>query len=360
MPATWTSRTRTLAALRCEQPDRVPFQPLLFGKTHPSYRPLLEFVREHCDLVLQWPQPQPMDVADDGKQVETVLPTPKGDLRAVRQLSVQHGTVWTRKHFISNEADAEKWLSRPIQARPPTPDLRSLRALKDEWGERAVVRVGFGSAFAAVQQLIDLERFYTWCFTNRGLIERLVARAHEENLIRQDGLLAAFESQHEWPDFVWHNGMEMCVSPYLPPRFFRDFVLRYDGPVIKRFNAAGLPVMIHCHGRLRDVIDVVLAMEPAGLHPFEEPPLGDMTTAESKQAVNGRICIVGNLQLHDIYQASAYDVRDMARRLIDEAAPGGGLIATTTAQFNAYELSQKHIDNYLAFAETVLEFGKYG
>ena len=352
-----TSRQRTLTALRCRQPDRIPVQPLLFGKAHPSYRPLIDFVQSCCDMVLQWPEPPALDMAEDGKLVESVVPTPKGDLKMVRQLSAAHGTAWTRKHLIENQDDAEKWLSRPRVDQPAKPDLKSLKALRDKWGERAVIRAGFGSAFAAVQHLIPLERFYTWCFTERGLIEQLVERAHEESVPRQQALLESFEAENVWPDFIWHNGMEMCISPYLPPRYFRDFIVRYDGPIIQRFNEAGLPVMIHCHGRLRDVIDMILDMEPAGLHPFEEPPLGDMTTAESKAAVNGRICIVGNIQLHDVYEASPQQIREMTRRLVEDASEDGGLIATTTAQFNAHEISQKHIDNYKAFVETVLEYG---
>jgi len=359
MSTTWTPRSRTLAALACEQPDRVPIQPLLFGKTDPSYRPLIDYVNQHGDVVVQWPVPPVPNPADDGKLTETVLPTPKGDLKMARQLSVEHGTAWTREYLIENQDDAEKWLSRSLQAPPAQPDVSSLRTLREQWGEAAVIRMGFGSAFAAVQSLVPMETFYTWCFTERRLIERLVARAHEENLARQEALLAAFEAGGARPDFMWHNGMEMCVSPYLPPSYFRDFIVRYDGEVLRRFREAGLPVMIHCHGRLRDVIDMILGMEPAALHPFEAPPLGDMTAAESKAAVRGAVCIVGNIQLHDVYRSTPTQIRDMTRRLIDDAAEGGGLIATTTAQFNARQIEPQHVANYVAFVETVLEYGRY-
>jgi len=355
----YSSRSRTLAALRCEQPDRVPVQPLLFGKTHPSYQPLIEFVEQHADLVVQWPESAPPDIADDGKLAESVVATPKGDLTMVRQLSVEHGTTWTRKHLIENRDDAEKWLSRPQSKSARPPEVASLRELRERWGERAVIRTGFGSAFATVQSTMPLDQFYTWCFTERRLVERMVQRAYHECLVRQEALLAAFESGNARPDFIWHGGMEMCISPYLPPAYFRDFILRYDGEVLRRFKQAGLPVMIHCHGRLRDVIDMILEMEPAGLHPFEAPILGDMTAAESKEAARGAICIVGNIQLHDIYRASVQEIRDMTRRLVDDAGEGGGLIATTTAQFNAHELAPKHMDNYVAFVETVLESGVY-
>ena len=354
----WTARRRTMAALRCEQPDRVPVQPLLFGKTHPSYRPLIDFVQANCDLVLQWPEPAVHPFSDDGREAESAVPTPRGDLRMVRRLSVEHGTAWTLKHLIENQDDAEAWLSRSRPG-PPDPDLTSLRGLREKWGERAVIRWGFGSAFGAVQGLIPIERFYTWCFTERNLIQRLVERAHEEALIRQEVMLAAFARENVWPDFVWHGGMEMCVSPWLPPTYFRDFIVRYDGPVLRRFKEEGLPVMVHSHGRLRDVIEMILEMAPAALHPFEEPPLGDLTTKESKAAVRGSVCIAGNLQLSDVYRGSVHETREMTKRLLDDAAEGGGLIATTTAQFNSYTIEQQHIDNYIAFVEAVLEHGRY-
>ena len=69
--------------------------------------------------------------------------------------------------------------------------------------------------------------------------------------------------------------MEICLAPFLPPEYSRAFVWRSDGPVIRRFESAGLPVMGHCHGRLRDVIDMILDIGPAALHPFEAPPLYD-------------------------------------------------------------------------------------
>ena len=68
------------------------------------------------------------------------------------------------------------------------------------------------------------------------------------------------------------------------------------------------------------------------LHPFEAPPLGDITPAEAKRVARGRMCLEGNIQIADMYDSTPHDVRAQTEALIAECFDDRrGLIVSPTA-----------------------------
>ncbi len=100
-------------------------------------------------------------------------------------------------------------------------------------------------------------------------------------------------------------GEEYLVPPLHGPTDFCDFNVRYDKPIIDLIHDAGGRVHIHCHGSVKRVMAGFLDMEVDVLHPFEAPPMGDITPAEAKEVIRGRVCYEGNIQIHHMYEHSS-------------------------------------------------------
>jgi uroporphyrinogen-III decarboxylase len=153
-------------------------------------------------------------------------------------------------------------------------------------------------------------------------------------------------------------GAEYVTPPYLPPRLFERFVVRYTAPMIQRIHAHGAYARLHCHGRIRQVLPMIAEMGVDALDPVEAPPSGDITLAEVKRLYGDRLCLMGNLQLRDLETASAEEMAAIVQETLAAGMPGGGfVIMPTAAPINA-DLSPVTERNYRIFIETALEYGR--
>jgi uroporphyrinogen-III decarboxylase len=88
--------------------------------------------------------------------------------------------------------------------------------------------------------------------------------------------------------------------------------------------------------------------------------MGDITLAEAKRRVGGRICLAGNIQIGDVMALERGQIVALTRQAIEDAAPGGGFVLTLTATPFERVLSQRTLDNLLAMIDTALANGSYG
>ena len=122
------------------------------------------------------------------------------------------------------------------------------------------------------------------------------------------------------------------MPPLHGPRDFDDFNVRYDKPILDLVHETGGRMHIHCHGSIKKVLPGFLAMGTDVLHPFEAPPMGDITPAEAKDMTRGRLCLEGNIQIADLYERTDDQVRQQTEALIAAAFDDHrGLIVCPTA-----------------------------
>jgi uroporphyrinogen decarboxylase len=154
-------------------------------------------------------------------------------------------------------------------------------------------------------------------------------------------------------------GPEYATPPFLPPRFFRQFVVPYVSEMVDLIHSHGARVRLHCHGNTRDVVDMILETGADGLDPCEAPPDGDMTLAETKQRVGERICLFGNLQSSLLETATPQEVEEAVQACMASAKEGGGYVIMPTAAPFSSPLARNAEANYLHFMEAALAYGKY-
>ena len=142
---TMTSRERLITAFHKGKPDRLPifirgvniFNENWVRSRHPSYRPLIEYVREKTDPIVFWsagwgygltavdPEARSERVVEedaDWRLVETRLETPLGPLTQRYRHSKRGKPGLRAKAFIETPEDAERFLSEIVNSGIATPE----------------------------------------------------------------------------------------------------------------------------------------------------------------------------------------------------------------------------------------------
>ena len=372
-----TPRERLLTAYRGGQPDRVPLYVRGVGPLdeqwvadrHESFRPLIDMVAEHGDLIVGYGPKQTgtclMSFGDTARVEhlthdeprwvlhETIVHTPEGPINYVRQKSKEEYSSLTKEFWITDDdRDLKRFLSLPYDL--PAPDVSDFADYERKIGDKAVIILGAIDPIAHVHDLIGSEKLAFWSFERRRDVDMLIEMFTER-------LLA-------WLDDIFNGGVrcviafvgaEYCLPPLMPPSDFTEWVVKPMKRITDRIHAAGCLAHVHSHGPLDAVLEGFAEMGGDILHPVEAPPMGDVTLTEAKRRIGDRVCLEGNIQIGDLYSAEPHEVREHVKRAIDEAAEGGGFVLCPTASPYTPVLPEKVVENYRVFIETALEYGTY-
>lgn len=368
-----TSRQRLLTAFRRQQPDRVPihvrgvpaWNAAWVESRDPSFAPVIEAVREKCDLVATWGVPESLFLtafdlqpetrlidAGDWTLHETTIHTPAGPLTSVHQVSKQDRPSLTKKFWVENEDDLKKFLSIPYF--PLQPDVSGFAELTRQVGERALVLANYLNPIARVHDLLGSERLALWSMTQRAVVSQLVYLFTERlyhflQYLLEKGVRGVYGTA----------GHEYAGPLLLAPRDFHEFVTRPEAEIGDLLHRHDCLLHVHCHGPLQPILEDFVTLGADCLHPIEAPPMGDMSLAEAKQRIGSQVCLEGNIQIGDLYAKTPGEIRDLVRQAIAEAAEGGGFILCPTASPYTKKLSPVAVENYLTMIEAGLEYGKY-
>lgn len=365
-----SSRERLLAAFRSQPVDRVPVK--VWGATpwtqvwHPSYRPILEAALARTDLACQWSMdvghfmthPKTVELrswrspsSHDGYVEQHELRrTPLGDLHTVTAVSDKHLPPYIIKHPVNSVEDARRFLSIPYV--PMEPDVSEFFRRRDALGERGIMIAQIDiEPIYAVQMLLGSERLALWLLEERDLVSELVACMAERVMDRVRYLL----DRGLGPVFGYY-GPELCTPPLARLIDFQEFVVDVDKRFIDPIKEMGGLVWVHCHGKMRSVIEGFVAMGVDCLNPIEPPPMGDLTLKEAREIVGDRLCLEGNLEPDDMARAPAGVIREQVARAM-EAAQGGGFILLAPFFLQSATASEQMVRNYLVAIEAGLRLG---
>jgi len=369
-----TSRERTLTALRGGTPDRVPIwawgvHPWL-GPVDPSVQPVVDAYLERGDTIHWWSpgagtfltasdqvsataQTRPSELPEFDEHV-VVYETPAGELTQINYASREGKPGYCKKHLLQTPEDAQKLLSIPYV--PPRPDCSTFFSLQDELGDAGVLMVAVPSdPMYALNNLTGSETFAIWSIEERGLIRELVGEFARRIVDWVEWAL----SQGVGPLFGY-VGPELCIPPLQSPADFEELVVGPNRQVNDIIRAGGGIAFVHCHGRMDPVLEGFVRMHCDALHPIEPPPVGDVTMRQAKARVGRDLCIVGNIQAHDVDIMAPRRFRDLVRQAVEEGMRGGGFILSPTATpFDWPTMTDRARENWLAMLEVGLQVGRY-
>jgi len=369
------SRERLLRALECKVADRVPistyelvgFNSRAFENNEPSYKRLMEAIRELADCICMW-EPRsnatflgsayPVDV--DLKEIregnntiwKRTLHTPHGDLTHTARAADNIHTVWQVEHWCKSLDDVDAALSVPYE--PAAYDVSDYARIKGEVGERGMIMASLSDPLWLAADLMEFGAYMVWARTEREHFARTVEIMHErcmENLRRM--------MEVNLVDLYRICGPEYATPPCLPPEYFRRFVVPYVREMVELIHSKGAKVRFHCHGRIGQVLDMILETGADAIDPCEGPPDGDIPLSEVKRRVGGKMCVFGNIQIKLLEHATGADVEKTVRECMDAAKDRGGYVIMPTAAPISVPLAKKTEENYLRFLDAALKYGRY-
>jgi hypothetical protein len=306
----------------------------------PDWQPLIELAEEHTDIIRlmspvrdrsidptgsavgeRWHEFFREETEDDGETrvTRTQLTVAGRTLTQVTRRERELNTVWTVEPLLKNAADVEAYLTVPDEAFTERIDVAPLEAEEVALGERGIVMVDTEDPLCAAAALMAMEDYTVLAFTENALFHRLL-----EKMARRIQPRTA-EISRLFPGRLWRiYGPEYASEPYLPPRLFNDYVVRYVAPMIRDIHAHGGYARVHSHGRVKNILDMIAGMGADALDPIEPPPQGDVTLREVRQRYGRQLVLFGNLEISDIELLPAAQFSELVKRALDEGTAGEG------------------------------------
>jgi len=347
-----TSRERVLAALRCQEPDRVPF---------------LETVVDEPVALALLGRPVPeglvmgeLGVGETPVFVGSLLGSPRYEpLELVRTLGLDGIGMYLflRHEGIQQYVDGHymvaggriKSRADLARIRLPDPDDPALyepyRRFLDATRGTGLARFCFLNLGSDPVILgMGFETFSLALYDDRGLVEDLL-ELYTDWYARATRHLCELDF-----DFLWYgDDIAFKTAPYVSPKVFRELFLPHYRRVADQITR---PWIFHSDGNLMPILDDLLSLGMSGLHPIEP---GAMDLAELKRRYGGRLCLVGHISVDALARGTPEEVDALVRAAIQTAAPGGGYIAGSSNSIPYYCKAE----NVRAMQQAIMRYGRY-
>ena len=331
-----------------------------FPGNDPTYDKLKAYLREHTELKASWggihetaypTESYKEPVSEDFERHVVILHTPKGDLTHTQMVSLKGQPGLAETYFLKTREDAEKYLSLPIPEIKG--DISAFFIAKEKIGDAGIVDVSLGTNPGGfVATLFGTDTFAIMSIMERDIIHALCERQMKIVINRLKYLLSSGIGP-----FFSMASQEYIVPPLHGPVDFYDFNVKYDKPIIDMLHDAGGYIHIHCHGSVKKVFQGFIDMGVNVLHPFEAPPMGDITPAEAKELARGKMCLEGNIQIDRMYEATPEEVKEETEKLIEIVFDDcRGLILSPTASPYIRGRGEDCFPQYKAMIDTVINW----
>ncbi len=274
-------------------------------------------------------------------------------LSSVRRRNPDVDTVWTTEHLLKNVEDLQAYLQLPDDFFAEEIDIARLIDEDSRLGDRGIVMVDTEDPICAAASLFSMEDFVVLAMTEQRLFHRLLERLSQFLLARTQRVSEAF------PGHLWRvYGPEYAAEPFLPPHLFREYVVRYTGPMVKAIQKHGGFARVHCHGRLRAILDDIVAMGADATDPIEPPPQGDVELDYVRQRYGDRLVLFGNIELCDIELMEPVEFHKVVEKALAEGTQGQGrgFVLMPSSAPNGRHICPRILKNYETMAELAETF----
>ena len=364
------SRERLLACAKLQPVDRVPFSGYEldrwrkdnFYTTDPTYKELMDYLAEYADRIYMTGEKRgPFNLyenrqwrEDDCLWSESIIHAPGRDLRMRQKKMDNVNTWWTIEHYCKDLEDVEAYI-RALPDKATDVDMSEVMHQKEEVGDSGIVMLSPADPIGEGAHIIEMGQFLVYCITETDTINRFLDAIFE---VQMHHLRQVLKS--DMNDVMFRIcGPEYATPPYLSPKMFYDIVTKYLVVMCREIREAGGIPRIHCHGKIKEVLDDFLMTDAMATDPCEPPPDGDCDLAYLKKKCGDRFCLMGGMELHELENSPSERVREIVRRSIDMAKGDTGYIMMATAAPINTPLSPKTFQNYIAMIDETIKYGQY-
>ena len=262
-------------------------------------------------------------------------------------------TVWTLEHLLKNLDDLRAYLSLPDEVFTEEVHIGNLLKEDDELAEQGIVMIDTEDPICAAASLFGMENFTIIALTEQRIFHSLLEKLSRHIYARTEKTAKAF-SGHLWRIY----GPEYATEPYLPPHLFKEYVVRYTGPMVETIQKYDGFARIHCHGRLQAVLDYIVEMGADAIDPVEPPPQGDVELEYVRSKYGKDLVLFGNIEIADIENTEPGQFEKIVEKaLIDgTGGKGRGFVLMPSSATNSRTITPKVMENYETMVRLASKF----
>jgi uroporphyrinogen decarboxylase len=343
---TMVSRERVLAALRLDEPDRVPY--CEFGIDVGFAKKLFSLTGESTisDYLEDVGGMKSAFSVEESKHIASLL-NMDNIYYAIRApiFATQHvgkdGRIFYGEGLIKTPADLERMILPDPYDKTLYHEAEDFAKNKGDFAACFVTRVGI---FPTIDSM-GFENFCISLYENPGFVDQVFGRYCEWTEVVAEKIC-----ELDFDIFVTTDDLAFNTGPFFSPKVFRERVLPRFEQIAKKIKQ---PWVLHSDGNitafLRDIAD---HLPVVGIHPIEKGP---MDIGLIKKEYGKRFCLFGNVPLPLLSAAEPSDIDQEVKALIQQIAPGGGYVVTSGNSLTNYIKPE----NALAMAEAVQKYGNY-
>jgi hypothetical protein len=262
-------------------------------------------------------------------------------------------TVWTLEHLLKNLDDLRAYLSLPDEVFTEEVHIGNLLKEDEELAEQGIVMIDTEDPICAAASLFGMENFTIIALTEQRIFHSLLEKLSRHIYARTEKTAKAF-SGHLWRIY----GPEYATEPYLPPHLFKEYVVRYTGPMVQTIQKYDGFARIHCHGRLQAVLDYIVEMGADAIDPVEPPPQGDVELEYVRSKYGRDLVLFGNIEIADIENTEPGQFEKIVEKaLIDgTGGKGRGFVLMPSSAPNGRTITPKVMENYETMVRLASKF----
>ncbi len=335
------SRERVMAALKGEEPDRVPFCELAIDRA--LAQKLLDW--EKAPAITGAAAVRNPYTLEESKQLAARLGL--DNISYIMRAPVfahmeegKDGRTFAAEGMIHSEADLSK-------IRLPDPHDDELYAEAEQFVKnRGDYAIAFVTRIGMFQTMLGfgMQDFGLALYDKRALVESVLDIYFDwMEVVAERICQIGFDFFMTTDDFAFKTGM------LFSPRDFEELMVpRYQKVLAK----VSIPWVLHSDGDIVKAVEILLDLGVAGLHPNEK---GAMDIRAMKHDYGNRVCLLGNVDLNILARGTPEEVDREVYELIRDVGPGGGYILTSGNSLASY-LKPECV---LAMSAAVKKYGRY-
>ena len=294
-------RERVLAALRHQEPDRVP-----------RFEIWIDALFD--DLEQGDPVDAYVNLGQDCVMMPTLNPP---ESNAWRNGVDEWGRVWHDGMFVDGvvetDADLERY-SPPLAYVEQLWDGDQVREVRRAYPDHCLIYGTHIGPFTAGFMAMGFERFFVRLVDDPAFVRRLLEA-------RTRWCIAMFQKAVDLGAEILVLGDDAAHAegPMISPRMWREFILPYHKRIVDAFD---VPVIWHSDGNVEPLLPMAVEAGFAGLHGLE--PAAGMDLARIKREFGHDLVLIGNVDVRVLCGSDLDLVRAEVDRCVAQGAPGGG------------------------------------
>jgi len=304
-------RERVFAALRHQEPDRVPrfeiwIDALLDELGESDIHSAHVNLGQDC-IMIPNQRPAGSNAWEDGVD--------------------EWGRIWKNGVYVNGLVDTEADLrqySPSLDYVDQFFDSDRVKEVKDLYPDHCFIYGTHMGPFTAGYMAMGFERFFLRLADDPAFVHRLLEARTEWCIALYRKAISQGVDVLVLGDDAAHRGGPMISSP-----MWREFVLPHHRRIVDELD---VPVVWHSDGNIQALLPMAIEAGFIGVHGLE--PAAGMDLGEVKREFGQDLVLIGNVDVNVLCASDLDAVRRELRRCVEQGAPGGGyMIATCNSIF---------------------------